>query len=57
MRLLQTEPALLLGAVNALLALAVGFGLHLTSQQVGLVNAACAALLAVVTRQHVSPAP
>lgn len=47
------EPALILGAVNALLALAVGFGLHVTPAQVGLINAAVAAILAIIIRQHV----
>lgn len=53
---MSTEPALILGAVNALLALAVGFGLNITPQQVGLINAAAAAVLAVITRAYVSPA-
>ena len=50
---MQSEPALILGAVNALLALAVGFGLKLTPQQVGLINAAVAAIIALITRQTV----
>ena len=49
------EPALVLGAVNAILALAVGFGLNVTSEQVGLINAAVAAILSVIVRQRVSP--
>lgn len=49
------EPALILGAVNALLALAVGFGLSVTPEQVGLINAAVAAVLSLVVRQRVSP--
>lgn len=50
---MRSEPALIIGAANALLALAVGFGLSITPGQVGLINAAVAAILAVVTRQHV----
>lgn len=50
------EPALILGAVNAVLALGVGFGLKLTSEQVGLINAAVAAVLAVILRTQVTPA-
>lgn len=50
-----SEPALILGAVNAVIALAVGFGLHWTAEQVGLVNAAVAAICAVIMRQNVSP--
>jgi hypothetical protein len=49
------EPALILGAVNALIALAVGFGLDVTTQQVGLINAAVAAVLALVVRSQVAP--
>ena len=52
---MKSEPALILGAVNALLALGVGFGLHLTAEQVGLVNAAVAAIMAVIIRQNVTP--
>lgn len=49
------EPALILGAANALLALAVGFGLDVSPEQVGLINAAVAAILSVVVRSRVSP--
>lgn len=51
----RREPALILGAVNALLALCVGFGLSVTPEQVGLINAAVAALLSLVVRQQVAP--
>lgn len=49
------EPALILGAINAVIAVAVGFGLPVTPFQVGLINAAVAAILAVVARQQVVP--
>lgn len=49
------EPALILGAVQALIAVAVGFGLDLTPEQVSLVLAATAAVLALVTRSQVTP--
>lgn len=49
------EPALIIGFVNALIAVAVGFGLDVTPEQVGLINAAVAAVLAVITRSQVSP--
>lgn len=49
------EPALILGVANALLALAVGFGLDVTPEQVGRINAAVAAILSVVVRSQVSP--
>jgi len=49
----KREPALILGALNALIAVAVGFGLDITPEQVGLVNAAVAAVLAVIVRANV----
>lgn len=49
------EPALILGLVNAGLALAVGFGLHVSPQQCAAINAFVAAILAVITRTQVTP--
>lgn len=49
------EPALIIGLVQALLALAVGFGLELTAEQTALILAATAAVLSVVTRSQVTP--
>lgn len=49
------EPALILAAAQALLALAVGFGLQITTEQMGLIMAATAAVLGVITRQQVTP--
>jgi len=49
------EPALILGAVQAILALALAFGLRLSVEQTGAILAATAAVLAVVTRSQVSP--
>lgn len=51
----KTEPALLIGALNALIALAVGFGLELTGEQQALIAAAVAAVLSVAVRRRVSP--
>ena len=53
---MSSEPTLILGAINTLLALAVGFGLHVTPAQVGLINAAVAAVMSVIIRSQVSPA-
>ena len=51
------EPALWIGAINAVLALAVGLGLQqLTPTKIGLINATAASLLALYTRTQVSPA-
>lgn len=44
-----------MGAVNAGLALGIGFGLHVTSIQAGLINAFVAAVIAVIIRQNVTP--
>jgi len=49
------EPALILGAFQAILALAVGFGLDITTEQMSLLLAASAAIIAVITRQSVVP--
>ena len=50
------EPALILAAVGAILALVVGFGLPVTPVQMGLILAAVSAVLGLVTRSQVSPA-
>ena len=49
------EPALILAAIQALLAVAVGFGLDVTPEQVGLILAATAAVIGVITRSRVEP--
>lgn len=51
------EPALILGVVQAVLAVAISFGVDLTPQQVGMILAATAAVLALITRQRVTPTP
>lgn len=55
MNIRKSEPALLIGAVQALIALAVSFGLNLSPAQVGTVLAAVTAVSAVLVRQRVSP--
>lgn len=49
------EPVVIIGALNAALALAVGFGLDLSPERQALIGAAVAALLALVARQAVTP--
>lgn len=49
------EPVAILAAVNAGLALLVGFGLDLTSEQQALIGAAVSAVLALIARQAVVP--
>ena len=52
---IRNEPALLSGLVAALVALAVSFGLDLTTEQVGAIVAVVVAGAAVFTRSQVSP--
>ena len=52
---IQQEPALISGAVSAVIALAVSFGADLSSEQVGSIMALVAAILAFVTRAQVTP--
>lgn len=49
------EPAVIIGVVQALIALGVAFGLSITAEQVGMINAAVAAVLAFITRSQVTP--
>lgn len=49
------EPVVILAAVNAGLALLVGFGLELSGEQQALIGAAVSALLALIARQAVTP--
>ena len=55
MKTISREPALILGAVQAAVALAVSFGLSLTPEQVGAILALTAAALAIITRHFVTP--
>lgn len=47
------EPALIYGAIAAIIAIAVGFGLPVTAEQTGLILAGVTAIIAVVIRQSV----
>lgn len=49
------EPAVVLGAVNAIVALVVGFGLNVTGEQQALIHAAASAVIALWTRRQVTP--
>jgi len=53
--ILGREPALVLGLIQAVIALAIGFGLKVSPEQFGLIMAACAAAAAVIVRQQVTP--
>jgi len=49
------EPVVILAAVNAAIALGVGFGLELSGEQQALIGAAVSAVLALIARQAVTP--
>ena len=49
------EPALFMGLIQAVLAVAISFGLNVTNAQMGLILAAFAALVSVYVRSQVSP--
>lgn len=53
--ILGREPALIAGFIAIVINLAVSFGLHLTADQVALLNAAVVAGLAIIVRQAVTP--
>lgn len=54
-RLIQTEPALLLGLVQSAIGLGTAFGLGWTAEQVAIVLAFTGTLLSVVARSMVTP--
>lgn len=54
---MDREPALILAAVQSVLALVVAFGLDLTVEQTGALLAVTAAVLGVITRSKVTPSP
>ena len=52
---MKTEPAIILGAVQAIIVLAVSFGLELTTEQTAAIFSIAAIVLSIVTRQLVTP--
>lgn len=52
---MKTEPAILLGALQALIVLGVSFGLKLTLEQQAALLAVAAIAISIVTRQLVTP--
>lgn len=53
----KAEPTMILAVISAGIALAIGFGAHITTQQMGLLMAFSAAVLGLINRsQVVSPA-
>jgi FtsH-binding integral membrane protein len=52
---LHREPVLVLAVVQTFVALVVSFGLELSSEQVGAITAAFAAVLGLIARTQVTP--
>lgn len=46
---------MVLAVIQAVIALVVSFGLHLSSEQIGSIMATSAALLGLITRSQVTP--
>ena len=49
------EPALFLGMIAAILAVAMGFGLSITAEQLGLIMAGVISVVSFCVRQSVTP--
>jgi hypothetical protein len=54
-QLLSKEPALITGLVNAIIVLAVSFGLSLTGEQIAAIAGVMAVVQAIITRAKVTP--
>lgn len=53
--ILGREPAVIAGAIRAIVLLAVAFGLHWTPEQIAALMLAVEAVLTVIVRQSVTP--
>ena len=51
---LKAEPVAIAGFISILINLGISFGLHLTQDQVALINALVVAALAIIVRQNVT---
>jgi nitrate/nitrite transporter NarK len=52
---LRNEPALIVGLVQAVLALVLAFGVDLSEEQIGSILAITSVILAIITRMLVTP--
>lgn len=52
---IKNEPALIVGLVQAVLALILAFGVDLSEEQIGSILAITSVILAIVTRMLVTP--
>ena len=55
MKKILNEPALIAGALQAVIGLLLAFGVELTNEQIGSIMAVSAAALAIFVRQSVVP--
>ena len=53
---MKSEPALILGVLNAVVALVTSTGFHLSPEWTGAITAGSAIIAAILTRSQVSPA-
>lgn len=53
--LFKQEPVLILGTIQAAIALIVAFGLQLEPEQIGAIVAFSAAVLSLIARRQVTP--
>lgn len=51
------EPAMIVALVQAIIVLAISFGLQMTPEQQGAILAITAVVLGLITRSQVSPTP
>jgi hypothetical protein len=51
------EPAMIVAFIQAIIVLAVTFGLHITPEQTAAILAVAALVLGLITRSQVTPVP
>ena len=54
-RLIRNEPAVVSGAVLAVISLVTAFGLDLSTEQIGSIMTVCSAIMALIIRSQVTP--
>jgi hypothetical protein len=52
---LRNEPVAILAVIEAAIALGVGFGLELSTEQVGLIMAVASGVIGLIARSQVTP--
>ncbi|GAC1373670.1 MAG: hypothetical protein NVSMB4_00440 [Acidimicrobiales bacterium] len=54
-KIIRHEPAVIAGAIAAIIALAIAFGVHLSADQTGAIMAVVSAVGALLVRSQVTP--